>query len=171
MIYGHSQDLAAAMPLIRQRRPPYWKAIDPDMNSAHECAALGVKLIVRHHGPWDQSANAFNAVQFYRSASAQPWFPFAWAVETPNEPFSGQDVPSWYVAEEAALVTLLRNAGKECVVCNRGTGHDGHYVPGARFYGKKWFLIKPPYHLFYFDRASASRILHASSVFSLRISS
>ena len=53
MLYGHSQDLAAAMPLIRAKKPRWWLAIDPDPASAEECRALGVKLIARHYGPWD----------------------------------------------------------------------------------------------------------------------
>ncbi len=134
-LYGHSQDLPAAMPLIRQRRPRYWKAINPDAAAAAECAALGVKLIVRHYGPWDDDAGQFTAASFYRDCAAQPWFPHAWAIETPNEPYQGREVPNSYIQQETSLVQLLGVVGKECVVSNRSTGWDGHYVPGATYYG------------------------------------
>lgn len=135
MLFGHSQDLERAMPLIRRSRPAYWKCIDPDPAAAAECAALGVNLIIRHNGPWDQNADLFHAVDFYSACQRQPWFPFAWAVETPNEPYPGRDVPPGFIDQEALLVTLLWTAGKGCVAGNRGTGHDGHFVPGATLYG------------------------------------
>src|SRR3990167_635987 len=147
MLYGHSQDLARALPLIRRMRPAFWKAIDPDAESARECAEMGVRLIVRHYRP----APVDNAGEFVGDCAAQPWFPHAWAVETDNEPFAGQDVPPWYVAYEAECVRRFADLGKACVVGNRGTGHDGHYVPGATYYSAHEYgwpdvLSQAPWH-------------------------
>jgi 2-polyprenyl-3-methyl-5-hydroxy-6-metoxy-1,4-benzoquinol methylase len=30
---------------------------------------------------------------------------------------------------------------------------------GARFFGRRWYLVAPPYHLFYFDRESIQKML------------
>lgn len=147
-LYGHSQDLAAALPLIQRMRPPFWKAIDPDADSARRVAELGVRLIVRHYRP----APLDNASAFVADCAAQPWFPYAWAIETDNEPFAGQPVvPAWYVAFEGACVQQFAALGKACIVGNRGTGHDGYFVPGATYYGIHeygWpdFLDQKPWH-------------------------
>ncbi len=123
MIYGHSQNLADAMPLIRKMRPEYWKAIDPDDTPAAECQGMGVKLIVRHFGVWD------NAAIFVEHCRQQSWFPYAWAIETNNEPGVGD--PEFM----GDCVWRLRLLGKECIVGQWGNGHDGFPVPGATYYG------------------------------------
>ena len=147
MLYGHSQDLARAMPLIRRMRPAYWKCIDPDVNSAAECQAMGVKLIVRHAGPWDggEPENHITPLGFVRRCKAQPWWPYAWAVETPNEPHPGD--LDWLTS----AVIAFTDAGKECVVGNWGTGWSGFHVPGAKWYGVHeygWPLVETqaPWH-------------------------
>lgn len=38
---------------------------------------------------------------------------------------------------------------------------------GARLYGRRWFLIAPPHHLFYFERRSMTRLLDKAG-FSIR---
>ena len=38
---------------------------------------------------------------------------------------------------------------------------------GARLYGKRWFLVAPPHHLFYFDHASMTKLLERAG-FSVR---
>jgi len=129
-LYGHSQDLARALPLIRRIRPEYWKAIDPDPESARKCAEMDVKLIVRHYGPWDngEPEKVIPPDHFVTECVRQPWWPYAWAVETPNEPHPGK------VGWLTDAVMYMEGAGKECVVGNWGTGWDGFYVPGARLY-------------------------------------
>lgn len=129
-ILGHSQDLAAVMPIIWRLRPPYWKAIDPDEASAKACLDLGVRLIVRHYGPWDGGDPLIVTPDDFTSEVArQPWFPYAWAVETPNEPH--RECADWL----SEVVHQLHVLGKETIVGNWGTGWDGYVVEGAQFYG------------------------------------
>jgi SAM-dependent methyltransferase len=40
---------------------------------------------------------------------------------------------------------------------------------GARLYGRRWFLLAPPHHLFYFDRRSITRMLEAAGFTQTRI--
>ena len=40
---------------------------------------------------------------------------------------------------------------------------------GARVYGRRWFLIAPPYHLFYFDHDSIRRLLQTAGLAIRRI--
>ena len=84
-IFGHSQNLAAALPLIERTRPPLWKAIllsDSDPVPAARCSELGVMLIVRPH-PSDPAT--FDARRLVEYCQAQTWWPYAWAIESPNE--------------------------------------------------------------------------------------
>lgn len=135
LLYGHSQDLAAALSLIEHLRPAYWKWVGndrhEDLEAARRCYELGVRLIVRHYQP----APVYDAYDFVQECRSQPWWAWAWAVETHNEPFSGSEVPDWYVQFEAECVQWFRAFGKECVVGQRANGHDGHFVPGAQYYG------------------------------------
>jgi hypothetical protein len=141
------------MPLIADKRPNYWKAIDPDPGSAQQCSQLGVRLIVRHHGEWDNgNPGVVTPEQFVDECATRPWWPHAWAVETPNEPHAGaggqrQEHCDW-MAEAAAR---LKDLGKECVVGNWGTGWDGYTVPGAAYYscheyGWPDVLSQQPFH-------------------------
>lgn len=156
MITGHSQNhrLWEALPLIERLAPlglKYWKAIDPPADAAKAVADLGVKLIVRHvfDGP-EHTGPSVWPTQWLDEVRRADWYPYAWAVETANEPFPGQDVPAWWATEESRLIVALAMDGKECIVCNRGVGHDGYYVPGARFYGTHeydfpYLLTNTPY--------------------------
>ncbi len=141
MLHGHSQNIVVAMPLIRRMRPALWKAIDPFTNAVaqdspgglsvgDELVSLGVKLVVRHYGPWDGDFNAWDVAAWVADCEQQPWWPYAWAVETPNEPHQGDP------DRMALAVELLKQRGKECVVGNWGTGWDGFYVPGADIYSR-----------------------------------
>jgi hypothetical protein len=141
MITGHSQNhrIWDAFPLIERLAPlglEYWKAIDPPADAAKAIADLGVKLIVRHvfDGPENTGPSVW-PTQWLAEVRAAEWYPYAWAVETANEPFPGQDVPAWWATEESRIIVALAMDGKETIVCNRGVGHDGYYVPGARWYG------------------------------------
>lgn len=136
-IYGHSQRLSAAMPLIREQLPAYWKAIDPDLESARECFKLGVKLVVRHYGPWDDGdPTVITPAAFVDHCLMQPWWPYAWAIETPNEPHAeGKLAIEAHRDWMAEVVWRLHSIGKECIVGNWGTGWDGYDVPGATYYG------------------------------------
>lgn len=145
---GHSQNLKAAMPLIRKYHPEYWKVIDPDPILAAECQQLGVKLIVRHYNQeWDsgEPENVVSPTMFVGACQQQLWFPFAWAIETPNEPHPGK--ASWM----ADVLTAFKNLGKETVVGNWGTGWDGFFVEGAKYYGVHEYgwphiLSQEPWH-------------------------
>jgi hypothetical protein len=128
MILIHTQKLSDCMDLVRSNRPEYIKAIDPDVESAKECESLGVKLIVRHNGAWDNE-DYIDPGSFVNNCASQPWFPYAWAVETPNEPHPGD--ADWM----AAVVAGFEQLRKVCVVGNWGTGWDGFYVEGADYYG------------------------------------
>ena len=70
-LFGHSQSLAAAMPWIREVRPSYWVWIgnehEGDLAAASDCAALGVKLIVRHN-----IGTAWTPAAYVASARQQP---------------------------------------------------------------------------------------------------
>lgn len=127
---GHSQNASIhnAMPLIRRLKPEYWKCIDPPTDVVIECVQLGVKLIVRHYGPWDNDWNAFNPREFVEDCKAQDWFDWIWAIETPNEPHPGT------ADKMSELVRLLAEEGTHCVVGNWGTGWSGFHVPGATYY-------------------------------------
>ena len=136
-LYGHSQNryLSGALPIIERRRPEFWVAINPTAEAAQRCYDLGVKLVVRHAGPWDWDASVFNAHALVASCEQQPWWPFAYAVETPNEPPPTIGDTDWYIAEEALMAHLLAARGKKCVVGNRGTHQPMRYVPGGEIYG------------------------------------
>lgn len=129
-LLGHSQNSSIhnAMPLIRRLKPEYWKAIDPPADVAKECQAMHVNLIVRHYGPWDNDWNAFNPASFVEDCKQQAWWPYAAAIESPNEPHPGT------ADKMQELVRLLEAENKDCVVGNWGTGWSGFYVPGATYY-------------------------------------
>lgn len=117
------------MPLIRRLKPKWWKVIDPPMDAAKECYDLGVKLIVRHYNQqWDNDFDSFDPVLFVNSCKQQAWWPYVWALESPNEPHPG--TPD----KMSILVSLLKSNNKECVVGNWGTGWSGFFVPGATYY-------------------------------------
>lgn len=142
------------MPLIQRLAPlglQYWKCIDPPADAAKAIADLGVRLVVRHNfdGP-EQVGGGVWANQWLDEVKAADWLPYAWGVETANEPFPGNDVPPWWPLEESIIVRELAKLGKEVIVCNRGVGHDGYYVPGARWYGAHeydfpYLLTNTPY--------------------------
>lgn len=54
---------------------------------------------------------------------------------------------------------------------------DGHLIfatgdvrsLGARIYGRRWFLVNPPYHLFYFDHRSVRKLLAKAAFDVVRI--
>lgn len=110
-------------------RIQFFKAIDPPGPAARKVRDLGIKLIVRHYGDWDNDWGAFEPAAFVESCKAQDWWPYAWAVESPNEPHPGDP------GKMTELVFLLLAEGRECIVGNWGTGWSGFFVPGAKLYG------------------------------------
>jgi 2-polyprenyl-3-methyl-5-hydroxy-6-metoxy-1,4-benzoquinol methylase len=78
-------------------------------------------------------------------------------------------VVMWDVIEHLSspleVLKQLRRILKPGGVLALSTGDIGCF--GARLYGKRWHLLMPPYHLFYFDRASIQKMLEAAG-FTLR---
>ena len=139
---GHSQQLHLALPFIKKLEPEYWKAIDPDTESAKTVYDSGTKLVVRHYA--DPIASVSQAVanplqaakDFAWECANQPWFPYAWAIETHNEPMPFYDSRiDEYKRFEYNCVQVFESMGKECVVGHMGTGNTGHTVYTAKYYG------------------------------------
>src|SRR3990167_2247608 len=156
-ILGHSQNLVAVHNLIEQVLPSYWKAIAPDAGEAEWVSTIGTRLVVRLDPPADFIGRAVHAPwlaaqQFIGWCRDSGWFPFAWAIETPNEPMSAWDPRlGRYIEFEKFVLDGLRDLGKECIVSNMGTGNDGHEVPGAIYYGAHEYgwpevLSQAPWH-------------------------
>ena len=149
---GHSQQLGKALGFIKELRPEYWVAIDPDLQAASDVFSLGTKLIVRHYSELydfhpqtveDAARDGVDAVlaaaRFVTDCSRQSWFPFAWAVITPpamvnND--SGGRAKAWAARFWTAMEHTLRvDHGKETIVGNWPNWNDGFFVPGLRRYG------------------------------------
>ncbi len=80
-------------------------------------------------------------------------------------PSSSQDfVAMWDVIEHLKepldLLLEVRRILKPKGILALSTGNVGSL--SARLYGKRWYLIAPPYHTFYFDRASIRRALQTA---------
>lgn len=140
------------MPLIERARPAWWKWIGNAREEDLICAAildgLGVRLVVRHAGmdgrDW-REATAENpegtAAEFVAQCREQPWFPMAWAVETPNEPAPVWECTPQYVRFMGECVRLFEQDGKECIAGNFGTAQGAPpAVLGARHYGVHWYF-------------------------------
>lgn len=150
----HTQRLDVVLPLLNTQHPDYVVAIDPDPVSAQAVHDMGIKLIVRHFGPWDQEGMAIvTPITFADECAAQRWWPYAWAVLSPNEPAPPIDEDE--EMEQAAwlghFVLLMEQAGKQAIVGNWATGNDGYHVPGATLYscheyGWPYPLAQGPFH-------------------------
>lgn len=130
----HTQQLEKCMPLIRQKKPGYVVAIDPDLASVVECRSLGVRVIARMYDRLLDGGNAENFISpddYIKQLAEKPWFSpdGVWGVTTPNEPHPGS------VEFLETIVGGVEERGIWCVVGNWGTGWDGFYVPGATYYG------------------------------------
>lgn len=152
MLYGHSQNLTAAMPLIERIRPPVWVWIgnsnESDLFNASYCGVLGIKLVVRHAGmdgvDWKAESilDPYGLAQRYvNDCKAQPYWHAAWAFTSPNEPVPIPETPLEYLVFLSECVRLFEAAGKQCIVGNFGTGQGvPPVVPGARHYGVHWYF-------------------------------
>jgi len=134
----------------------YWKAIEPSEDIAQQIVESGMKLIVRvdFEQPGDDPSWKD---RFLDTVKNRPWFKYAWAVETANEPYSGEpDVPEWFSQAEAEIANeLWYDHGTIAIVGNRATGHDGYYVPvnenvplyiGIHEYGYPRILDQQPWN-------------------------
>lgn len=118
------------MHLLEQARPEFVLAVDPDPASARRCYELGIKVIARLSGPWDNGSphDVLSPAAYVQECARNLPIPWVWAITTPNEPHPGD--AGWL----AKVVAGIQSLGVECVVGNWGTGWDGFYVEGARFY-------------------------------------
>ncbi len=126
-------------------RAEYAKWIDPPAAAARKVRDLGIRLIVRHYGAWDNDWSLFDPAAFVADCQSQEWWTYAWAIESPNEPHPGDTL------QLSNLVIRLANEGKQCIVGNWGTGWDGVWVPGAKYYGcheygRATLLDSTPWH-------------------------
>lgn len=141
-IYGQSQDGAAALPLVLAKRPEYWKLIDPDVEVIRQMAEAGVKVVVRWTGwdkkPWGRVSETpprLAALFEFSTIKLQPWYPYAWAIETPNEPMPVWDCTLWYIKFMEEFARLCEAAGKECIVGNFGCGQGELPLINAKYIG------------------------------------
>jgi SAM-dependent methyltransferase len=104
-----------------------------------------------------------------RSAYSAEWARRELGLDVDTSPDALAHVPSasqdlvvmWDVIEHirdpGRLVKEIRRVLKPGGLLALTTGDVGSL--GARFYGKRWYLVAPPYHLFYFDRSSMRGLL------------